>query len=141
MSKNGGFKKFLAGAALGAGLGLLFSPQSGEKNRKELKKKIDELINQAKEIDIDDVKENVIKKVDEIKKELADLDKEKVASIAKEQASKIQKKAVELAEYAKEKGTPVLESAANSVKDKTIEVLESTLKTLKEEDKKKKTTK
>ena len=141
MSKKGGFSKFLAGAALGAGLGLLFAPQSGEKTRKELKKKIDELVEEAKEIDVEEVKDNVIKKVNEIKLELADLDKEKVAAIAEAQAKKIQKKAVELAEYAKEKGTPVLESAANSVREKTIEVLENTVENLKSTNKTKKSSK
>ena len=38
MGKNG-FGKFIAGAAVGAGLGLLFSPKSGEDNRKDLKAK------------------------------------------------------------------------------------------------------
>ena len=41
MSKKGGLRKFIAGAALGAGLGLLFAPDSGENTRKVLKKKLD----------------------------------------------------------------------------------------------------
>ena len=35
MGKNG-FGKFALGAAIGAGLGLLFAPKSGEENRKAL---------------------------------------------------------------------------------------------------------
>ena len=50
MSKKGGLGKFIAGAALGAGLGLLFAPDSGENTRKVLKKKLDDLVNKAKEV-------------------------------------------------------------------------------------------
>ena len=131
--KKKGLGKFIAGAAVGVGLGILFAPKSGKETRKELKIKIDELIEKAKNVDIKEVKENINKKVEELKKELKDLDKEKVLSIAKKQAEKIKEKASDLVLYAKEKGTPVLESAAQSVKEKTIEVLESTLEKLKSE--------
>ena len=56
MGKNG-FGKFIAGAAVGAGLGLLFSPKSGEDNRKDLKAKFDELIEQIKGVNAEDVKD------------------------------------------------------------------------------------
>ena len=59
MKKNN-FGKFVAGAAVGAGLGLLFAPKTGKEMRKELKKKIDELIEKTKEIDVDEVKENIL---------------------------------------------------------------------------------
>ena len=37
MSRRGGLGKFLAGAAIGVGLGILFAPKSGAETRKELK--------------------------------------------------------------------------------------------------------
>ena len=37
--KKGGFGKFVCGAAIGAGLGLLFAPKSGKETREDLKKK------------------------------------------------------------------------------------------------------
>ena len=43
MSKKGGFGKFLGGIALGAGLGILFAPKSGEETRKILKEKLEVL--------------------------------------------------------------------------------------------------
>ncbi len=40
---------FLTGAAIGAGLALLFAPQSGEETRKKIKDMSDKLANEAKE--------------------------------------------------------------------------------------------
>ena len=39
MGKNNGLGSFLAGALVGAGLGVLFAPKSGAETRRELKEK------------------------------------------------------------------------------------------------------
>ena len=104
MKKNG-FGKFIAGAAVGAGLGLLFAPKTGKETREILKKKFDEVLEQVKSIKAEDVKESIVKKVNELQKELKDLDKEKALKIAKQKATKIQKKADELYKLAVEKGS------------------------------------
>lgn len=132
MSKKSGFGKFLTGAVIGAGIGMLFAPKSGKELRKDLKEKLDELIAKAKDVDLDEVKENIENKVEEIKLELADLDKEKVLKIAKQKAKEIGNKANELVEYAKEKGTPVLESLAASARDKAIDITKDVLNKLEE---------
>ncbi len=130
-----GLGKFVAGAAIGAGLGLLFATKTGEETRKELKEKLDDLIKQAKNIDIDEVKKDITKKAAEIKDELADLDKEKVLSIAKEKGADLKVKAQELVDLAKEKGTPVLKKTAEDVLNSVIKVSKETLKKLDKEEK------
>jgi len=133
MKKSKGIGKFLVGAAIGAGLGILFAPKKGSETRKDLKNKFDELVSKAKQIDANEVKDNILNKIEEIKTELAELDKEKVLKIAKEQAKMIQKKASELVEYAKEKATPVVMKAADAARNKAIEVTKEVLKKLEQE--------
>ena len=134
MSKKG-LGKFVLGTALGVGLGVLFAPESGEKTRKNLMKKMNELLDKLKEVDANEVKDEIEKKVVEIKDELADLDREKVLALAKEKAKVVGKKAEELVELAKEKGTPVLESAADSVRGEAIKVTKAVLDKLEKEEK------
>lgn len=125
----------LGGAAIGAGLGILFAPKSGKETRAELKEKLDELVKKAKEVDMDDVKEYVVQKSEEIEAALKDLDKEKVLKTAQKKAQEIQKSAKELVDYVKEKGEPVLQDAANAVREKAIEVTKGVLKKLETESK------
>lgn len=120
----------LGGAAIGAGLGILFAPKSGAETRKELKVKMDDLIKKAREVDLDDVKEYVITKTDEIEAALKDLDKEKVIKIAKQKAKEIEKSAKDLVNYVKDKGEPMLEEAAYAVRQKAISVTKSVLEKL-----------
>ncbi len=130
MSKKKGYGKLLAGVAIGAGLGVLFAPKKGSDTRRELKEKIDEMLEKVKNIDKQEVKNNIENKISEIKKELEDLDKEKVLKIAKQKAKDIEKKAEELVEYAIEKGTPILENAASSIREKAIVVTKEILNKL-----------
>lgn len=136
MSKKRGFGKFLAGAALGAGLGLLFAPKKGSDLREELKAKLDELLAKVKEIDATEVKEEFDRRLAEIKAGLEDLDKEKVLKIAQEKAAKLKEAAEDLVQLAIDKGTPVLRDAADEVRKKAIAVTKDVLNKLEESDKK-----
>ena len=133
--KNNGFKKFLLGASIGAGLGMLFSKRSGKENRELLKQKVDDLVCKVKSIDSKEVRDNIKDKVDDLMLELSDLDKEKALAIAKKKAEQIKNKAEDLVEYVIEKGTPVLEKTANVVREKAIVVTKEILNKLEKEEK------
>lgn len=130
--KKSGLGKFVVGAAIGAGLGILFAPKKGSQIRKELKIKLDELVAQVKDLDMDEVKKEFDEKVCEIKDGLVDLDKEKVIDIAKEKGNFLRKKAQELVDLAKSKGTPVLKKSAEDILDNVVKVSRDALKKLEE---------
>ncbi len=129
MSKKG-TGKFILGAAVGAGLGLLFAPKKGKELRGDLKVKIDEVIENIKSLDKEEVKKEFDAKIKEIKKDLKDLDKEKVLKIAKQKGADIKKKTDELVDLAVEKGTPVLKKAAEGLRDKAVDVTKDVVKKL-----------
>ena len=131
--RSEGFASFIAGALVGVGAGMLLAPKSGEELRKDLKQKISELLEQAKEIDVKEVSEDIKRRVNELKVEIEDLDKEKVLAIAKEKGEQLKKKANELFLLAKDKGTPVVEKAAADVRERAIQVTKEILKKLEKE--------
>lgn len=132
MSKKSGIGKFLVGLGVGAGLGMLFAPKSGSETRKDLKVKYDKFIKSLKDIDVNEVKDEFLNKIEDIRNELEDLDKEKVLKIAKQKGQDLKKKTDELVELAKQKGTPIVEEAADGVRQKAIEITKSVLNKLEE---------
>ncbi len=128
--RSGGLFKLLAGIGIGVGAGMLLAPKSGEELRKDLSKKINELLDKAKEIDINEVAEDFQNKLTDLKKDIEDLDKEKVLEIAKTKSEDLKVKANDLLALAKEKGTPVVEKAAAEVREKAIQVTKEVLKKL-----------
>ena len=137
MSKKKNFALLAAGAAIGAGLGVLFAPRSGKETRKILKEKMDDLVKKAGKISADDVKEAIENKVNEIKEAIENLDKETVLTAAKKQVKKIREMGEDLVEYVSEKGTPVLEKAASAVRCKAIDVTKDVLEKLESKQEKK----
>ena len=135
--KKTGIGTLLFGAAIGAGLGILFAPKKGSETREELKVRIEDLANQVKNIDKDEVKKEFDKKIKEIKKELATLDQEKVLEIAKSTVKDLKIKSQELVDLAIDKGTPILRDAAEEVKQKVLEVSKEVTSRLEKETKEK----
>lgn len=122
-----GIGTFVAGLAVGLGVGVLFAPKKGSETREDLKNAFDDMVRKLKEIKPGEVKETIEKKIAEIKMELSELDKEKVLAIAKEKANDLKKKCEELVAYAKEKGTPVIEKTARELKTKTADAVREVL--------------
>ena len=130
MSKGKGIGKFVAGVAIGAGLGILFAPKKGSETRKDLKDKLDNVVAKIKSLDKEEIKKTFEDKVEEIKAELEDLDKEKVLKIVKKKGEDIKKKCQDLVNLAVAKGTPVLEKAAEELRLKAIDVVSDVLEKL-----------
>lgn len=130
MSKSKGLAKFALGVGLGIGAGMLLAPKKGEELRKDLKDKINQLLEKVKEINVKEVSEEFVTRIKDLKEEIENLDREKVLSIAKEKSGLLKEKANELVELAKEKGTPVVEKAANEIKSKAIYVTKEVLRKL-----------
>jgi len=135
MSKKSGFGKFVVGAAVGTALGILFAPDSGKNTRKELSKRLDELVKKLKEIDVDEVKDELLFKAEKLQAELSTLDKEKAKELVYEKAQEIKERAEELYKYAIEKGTPVVEKAADEVRKQALKVVKDAEKKLTEKKK------
>lgn len=63
-----GLGKVLAGAAVGVGIGMLLAPKSGEETRKDLKKGAKNLANKVKDIDLNEVKDDLVDQFEKLKK-------------------------------------------------------------------------
>ena len=111
-----GIGTFLLGLGIGVGIGMLVSPNTGEENRRIVKEKAGELANKIKDIDLNEVKDNLVKSYENLKKELKDMDMEKAKKIAKKKIEELTKKANELIAAAKEKADPVIEEETKKIK-------------------------
>ena len=139
--KKGGLGKFALGTLVGVGVGMLLTSKNGKENREALKARIEYLKEQVNKIDKEEVKRNFQDKILEIQDDFEDLDREKVAVVAKKYANNIKTKTEELVSLAIEKGTPVVRDAADQVKEKAIVVAKDVIDKLEKKENKKTTKK
>lgn len=128
----------LTGATLGAVLGVFFAPRKGEETRKIAGEKLEELKKKAKEVDYNEIMNNIDEKIDELREEIKNLDKEKALEIAKEKGETIKAKIEELAKVSKEKATPVVKDAIEDLRKTAIKTTKEITKKLEEANKKEK---
>ena len=139
--KKGGLGKFALGTLVGVGVGMLLTKKNGKENRDALKARIEYLKEQVSKIDKEEVKKNFQDKILEIQDDFEDLDREKVAVVAKKYANGIKTKTEELVSLAVEKGTPVVRDAATQVKEKAVVVAKDVIDRLEKKENKKTTKK
>lgn len=130
MSKKSNIGAVLAGAAIGAGAGILLAPKSGEETRRDLKNKFDEVIEKIKNINVKDIRDELNKKVKELEREIKKLDKERVLEVAQKKAEAIKIKADDLVDLAIEKGEMAFSKTAEELREKAIEVTKKVLEKL-----------
>ena len=107
--------KFITGALVGLGLGLLFAPIDSSGARKELKSSLNKLLESVKEIDIEKTKSAFMKRLSEIKDELCDLDDKTRRDLVKIKINKIKETCLELEQIAKDYKSIKVEEAAKEV--------------------------
>ena len=113
----------VAGIGIGAAAGMLLAPKSGEETRKDIQKKAKQIGKKVKDIDLNQVKEDLVKEFDKFKNEMKDMDKEKAMKLAKEQGTKLLDKCEDLINMAKEKSAPMIEKTGKDIKKKLSEML------------------
>ena len=110
----------------------LFAPKKGSDLRRDIKKKIDDIIKDVDQMKVEDIKKEFKDKVEEVTNGIEDLNKEKVLKAAKKKGKELQDKAEDLVKLAKEKGTPVLEGMANDLREKVISAAQEVIDKLEE---------
>ena len=118
MSKKG-LGKFALGAVVGAALGLLLAPEKGDKTRQKVKNSSVKLLDEIKKLDYNEIRDNLMQRLESIEDEIRSLDKDKVAAITKEKGDELIKKANTLYKEAVKAGKPMLEKYAKELKEQT----------------------
>ncbi len=130
MGKHGSFKDLLLGVGVGVVIGALFTPRTGEENRKLLKEKANETVDKVKKIDFEALKTKLYDEYYNLKDELENMDSETAQRIAKEKVSELQAKADKVIAAAIEENKPKVEKSLVELKKKLAVVLKEASKKL-----------
>lgn len=117
MSKSG-LGKFIIGAGIGFGIGLLVAAKSGKETRNDIKNKFNELEEKFRNLDLSQLKEGAIEKLDNLKVKIASLDSDQVADFTKEKISSIKNGLVDLTKSVKKKSLPVIKRIVDDISEK-----------------------
>ena len=114
MSKSG-LGKFIIGAGIGFGIGLLVANKPGKETRQDIKDKFKELEEKFKTLDYDDLKKGALNKLEELKLKIQDLDQEKLENIAREKIDDIKLGIANLTKSVKKKSAPIIKKIADEL--------------------------
>lgn len=121
--KKGKVGALIAGIGIGAAAGMLLAPKSGKETRQDIKDQAKKMSKKVKDIDLNELKENLVKEFDKFKNEMKNMDKEKAMRLAKEQGTKLLNSCEDLINAAKEKSAPMIEKTGKDIKKKLSEIL------------------
>ena len=124
MSKSG-LGKFIIGACIGVGIGLLVASKPGKETREDIKKKFKELEDKFRELDINDLKDGAIEKLETLKEKIANLDSDQIADFTKEKIGDIKNGLVDLTKSVKKKSVPVIKRIVDDISEKLDSINES----------------
>ena len=130
MGKRGSFKDLLLGVGVGVVIGALFTPRTGEENRKLLKEKAGETVEKVKKIDFEALKTKLYDDYYNLKDELENMDAETAKKVAAEKVSELQAKADKVIAAAIEENKPKVEKSLVELKKKLAVVLKEVSKKL-----------
>ena len=130
MGKNGSFKDLLLGVGVGVVIGALFSPRTGEENRKVLKEKAGVALEKAKNIDFEGLKTKLYDEYYNLKDELQNMDEEEAKAFAAAKVKELQAKADKVIAAAIEENKPKVEKSLVELKKKLAVVLKEASKKL-----------
>lgn len=112
------------GAAVGAGLGIMFAPKKGSETREDLKKAINDLKSKIKNINIKETKKSLEDKVSKLEEDIESLYEEDILGNVKKKSKEILHNIEDLMKISKEKGEDMIEETIFNLKTKAIEVTE-----------------
>lgn len=114
MSKSG-LGKFVIGAGIGFGIGLLVAAKSGKETRNDIKNKFKELEEKFRSLDLTELKDGAIEKLDSLREKVKDIDSEQICDFTKDKIADIKKGLSDLTKSVKKKSVPIIKKIVDDI--------------------------